>query len=154
MWKVYTSFAFVLLFIFFGFLFLLSSLVFYVLPFGLLFILVWCFSGILDICGHYYFKSLLCPILSFFSCSSNNKYVLSFGIATVLKCSLLPISSHSILFPFQLGSYYSPNLSHLILLSTISSQVNNLIHSSFLFLFFKKEISHISFQSFEISSLF
>lgn len=59
-----------------------------------------------------------------------------------------------ILLPFQLGSYYSPNLSYLILSSTISSQVNNSIHSSFLFLFFKKEISHISFWSFEISSLF
>ena len=97
------SFAFVLLFIFFGFLFLLSSLVFYVLPFGLLFILVLCFSEILDICGHYCFKSLLCPILSFFSCSSNNKYVLSFGIATEFL-NILFFLFHLTLYPVSISA--------------------------------------------------
>lgn len=108
-------FSFVFLFIFFGILFPLSSLVF-CSSFGVLFILVWCFSGTLDILCHYCFKCLLCPILSFISCSSNNKYVLSLYCHRVVGMfSSYHFISLFILSPFQLGSYFWLNLSHMIL---------------------------------------
>lgn len=100
----------------------LSCLVFYVLPFLLLFILVWCFSVILNILGHYYLNIFTLPH-SFFLLLFQQWYC-----HAVLECSLLFNFTFS---SFHFRSFYWPNLSPLIFPSTISSQLTNLIHSSF-----------------------